>query len=505
MRKNYFKSLMYAALLTATPFVATSCDDVIGQEDNPVASYIQWDASTPNEVTVKIGATFNVKAVAVSSAVIVYESENTEIAKVNPATGEVTAVGVGETNINAVISGASSAGQSVFIPEKVSIKVIVKDKYVNVALADGVEDQRIVTLDAKELDLTKFFNVYPEKTDKFDNGLVYYVREVTAVDSKTKEETIATTDFAYATIKDGKFKLNDDYNSDATVYVYAAINTAPDGYEIKKNDKKEEINNIAKFKVNIKKSIAYMDAKGERAILASDQYKELDLAKADAIEAGTYFVTNGVSDNSKTIDIKGDVTLIFKNGYNSYLQNFDDKTDNATLNIFGEAIPGEKEGEYVAWNPSININSWGYVTNCITNFKEINIYAGILTTYGGIIVKDVNIYAGALYAYSNWSSNYAMKLSGKLTVNGGTVETRGQGSDPETSFAVIGDVVLNKGSFYAYNDDYRAVKGTLTAATGFQFLEGATSDQEKATAIEGTTSNSKYIWGQKVPEKKADK
>ena len=98
-----------------------------------------------------------------------------------------------------------------------------------------------------------------------------------------------------------------------------------------------------------------------------------------------------------------------------------------------------------------------------------------------------------------------MKLSGKLTVNGGTVETRGQGSDPETSFAVIGDVVLNKGSFYAYNDDYRAVKGTLTAATGFQFLEGATSDQEKATAIEGTTSNSKYIWGQKVPEKKADK
>lgn len=499
MKKNYFKNLMQVSLLLGAAFVISSCDDVIGQEDNPVASYVQWQAKTPEEVTLKIGNTYTVQATAVSSAIIVYESENPEIAKVDPVTGEITAVAVGETNVNAVISGMSTTGQSVFTPEKVSIKVIVKDKYVTVALKEGVTDQTIVTLDPKELDLTELFDVYPEATKTFNNNLEYYVRQVTSVDPKTKEETIATTDFAYTTVKDGVLTINDGYNEDATVYVYASITTAPDGYEIKQNDKKEDINNVAKFKLTIKKSIAYMNAKGERTVLASDQYKEKDLSKVDALEAGTYYVTNGVDDNSKTIDINGNVTLIFQNGVNANLQNIDDKADGSILNIFGEAVKNTKD-EYEACVPVITINNWNNVTNCITNFKEINIYAGTLTTYGGIIVKDVNVYAGALYANSIWNSKYAMKLSGKLTVNGGLVLATGQGSD-ETSFAVIGDVVLNKGSFYAYNDDYRAVKGSLTAATGFQFLQGDTSDKTKATAIEGTTSNSKYIWGQAVPKK----
>lgn len=501
MKKNYFKNLMQVSLLLGAAFVISSCDDIVGQEDNPVASYVQWKANTPEEVTLKIGNTYTVQATAVSSAIVVYESEKPEIAKVDPVTGEITAVAVGETNINAVVTGISTTGQSVFTPEKVSIKVIVKDKYVTVALKEGVTDQTIVTLDPNELDLTEFFDVYPEATKTFNNNLEYYVRQVTAVDPKTKEETIATTDFAYTTVKDGVLTINDGYNEDATVYVYASITTAPDGYEIKQNDKKEDINNVAKFKLTIKKSIAYMNAKGERTVLASDQYKELDLTKTSAVEAGTYYVTNGVYDDYKTIDIKGDVTLIFKNGWGSSLKNLDDKTDNAKLNIFGEAIPGAKAGTYKAWDPNININASYNVANCITNFKEINIYAGTFTTYGGIIVKDVNVYAGKLYANSFWNCNYAMKLSGKLTVNGGLVLAQGQGSDTETSFAVIGDVVLNNGSFHAYNGDYRAVKGSLTAATGFQFLQGDTSDPTKATAIEGTTSNSKYIWGQAVPKK----
>lgn len=499
MKKNYFKNLMQVSLLLGAAFVITSCDDIVGQEDNPVASYVQWQATTPEEVTLKIGNTYTVKATAVSSAIIVYESENPKIAKVDPVTGEITAVAVGETTINAVISGASSAGKSVFVPEKISIKVIVKDKYVTVALKEGVTDQTIVTLDPNELDLTEFFDVYPEATKTFNNKLEYYVRQVTAVDPKTKEETIATTDFAYTTVKDGVLTINDGYNEDATVYVYASITTAPDGYEIKQNDKKEDINNVAKFKLTIKKSIAYMNAKGERTVLASDQYKEKDLSTVDALEAGTYYVTNGVDDNSKTIDINGNVTLIFQNGVNANLQNIDDKADGSILNIFGEAIPGAKAGTYEAWNPNIVINNYNYVTNCITNFKEINIYAGTLTTYGGIIVKDVNVYAGALYANSNWNSKYAMKLSGKLTVNGGLVLARGEGSD-ETSFAVIGDVVLNKGLFHAYNSDYRAVKGSLTAATGFQFLQGDTNVKKDATKVTGTSSNSKYIWGEAIPE-----
>ena len=45
MKKNYFKNLMQVSLLLGAAFVISSCDDIVGQEDNPVASYLQWDAS----------------------------------------------------------------------------------------------------------------------------------------------------------------------------------------------------------------------------------------------------------------------------------------------------------------------------------------------------------------------------------------------------------------------------------------------------------------------------
>ena len=131
MKKNYFKNLMQVSLLLGAAFVISSCDDVIGQEDNPVASYVQWEAKTPKSIELTLGIaskeTFTVKAVAVSSVVIVYESENPEIAKIDPVTGVITAVGVGETYIKAVVTGASAAGQSVFIPEEIKIPVVVKD------------------------------------------------------------------------------------------------------------------------------------------------------------------------------------------------------------------------------------------------------------------------------------------------------------------------------------------------------------------------------------------
>ncbi|WP_028907262.1 Ig-like domain-containing protein [Xylanibacter ruminicola] len=486
MKKNYFKNLMQVSLLLGAAFVISSCDDVIGQEDNPVASYVQWKTDPGAEVTMKIGdKKIIATATAVSSAIIAYESDNTEVATVDPVTGEVEAIAEGEANISAVISGMSTNGRSVFEPTKLTYKVIVMDA--NVKLKSNIESYVEYTVNnGSTFEASEFFVPYPAEGCEIQ----YSLWEDDGNGGYNPYTGNSTIDMAT-----GKFTVGSDKG---TVYIHAKVNNIPDGYEKKAAD---EDNWTAMVKVDIKESIAYMNEEGKREILTADKYKELDLNATSAVEAGTYYVKNGVYDGSKTIDIKGDVTLIFKNGWGSSLQNLDDKTDNATLNIFGEAIPGATAGTYEAWNPNININTWNNVANCITNFKEINIYAGTLTTYGGIVVKDVNVYAGALNAYSTGTSKYAMKLSGKLTVNGGLVLAQGQGSDTETSFAVIGDVVLNKGSFQAYNDDYRAVKGSLTAATGFQFLQGDTSDKTKATAIEGTTSNSKYIWGQAVPKK----
>ena len=488
MRKNYFKSLMYAALLLAAPFVATSCDDVIGQEDNPVASYVQWKTDADKtEIALTIGKTYTRTATAVSSAIIAYESSNTEIATVDPVSGLVTAKKEGSAEISAVVSGMSTTGRSVFQPTKLTYTVKVTDNTAKLARNIDSYVEYTANVDST-FDVSKFFTAYPAN----ESTVTYKL-----LGANTKDATYGGTNLG--TLTDKTFKVgaslvNDKGISD-TLYI-AAETTGVTSTDYKM----PEANPVDTVMIVITKAIAYMNESNERTILTADKYKELDLDATSAIETGTYYVKNGVYNSSKTIDIKGDVTLIFKNGWGSTLQNLDDKTDNATLNIFGEAIPGATAGTYNAWNPDININWWNNVANCITNFKEINIYAGTLNTYGGIIVKDVNVYAGALYANSNWNSKYAMKLSGKLTVNGGIVLAWGQGSDTETSFAVIGDVVLNKGSFRAYNGDYRAVKGSLTAATGFQFLQGDTSDETKATAIEGTTSNSKYIWGQAVPE-----
>lgn len=500
MKKNYFKSLMQVALLLAAPFVVSSCDDIIGQEDNPVASYIQWKNDPGAEVTMKIGDKKVIAtATAVSSAIIAYESSDTAVAIIDPVNAEITAKAVGETTISAVISGMSTNGRSVFEATKISFKLIVKDGKAKLTRKFDSFEEFTVNADST-IDVSKFFTAYPEKGNIISYTLSP-VNDKTPANFSTSQTTIlgdlsgTGVKIKNGTIKDWNKKGKDITD---TLYVAATITTAASEYTI---DAKANLHTDTVM-IIINKSIAYMNEKGKRTILTADKYKELDLTTTSAVEAGTYYVTAAPSTYPSTAtDIKGDVTLIFKNSVNAKLQNLDDKTDNATLNIFGEAkdITPKTPGVYEAWNPTIDIK--GATDNAITNFKEINIYTGTINVNKAITaVKDVNVNAGTL-TVTPGTSGYAIKLSGNLTINGGSVIANGAGSDTDNSFAVIGNVVYNKGTFYAHNVDYRAVNGTLTAASGFEFLQGDTSDKSKATKLEGTTSTSKYIWGQKTPTK----
>ena len=498
MKKNYFKSLMQVALLLAAPFVVSSCDDIIGQEDNPVASYIQWKNDPGAEVTMKIGDKKVIAtATAVSSAIIAYESSDTAVATIDPVNAEITAKAVGETTISAVISGMSTNGRSVFEATKISFKLIVKDGKAKLTRKFDSFEEFTVNADST-IDVSKFFTAYPEKGNTIDYYLSPVNDKTPANFSTSKKTSLGDLSGTGVKIKNGTIT---DWNGKGkditdTLYVAATIKTAASEYTI---DAKANLHTDTVM-IIINKSIAYMNEKGKRTILTADKYKELDLTTTSAVEAGTYYVTKApTSYPTVATDIKGDVTLIFKNTIDANLQNLDDKTDNATLNIFGEAIPGAKAGTYEAWNPTIDIK--GATDNAITNFKEINIYTGTIIVNKAITaVKDVNVNAGTLRVYPG-TSGYAIKLSGNLTINGGSVTANGTGTDTENSFAVIGKVVYNKGTFRAYNDDYRAVNGTLTAASGFEFLQGDTSDKSKATKLEGTTSTSKHIWGQAVPKK----
>lgn len=511
MKKNYFKSLLQVALLLAAPFVVSSCDDVIGQEDNPVASYVQWKTDTDKaEIELGIGKTYTRTATAVSSAIIAYSSDDEKIATVDPVSGEVKGVAVGETNINAVISGMSTNGRSVFEATKISYKVKVVD--LKAKLTRKVDSKVVYNADADSIvKLSDLFTFYPalgtkgatnitvelcndKKASATPYAPVNVGKDIGALVNPTTATTGVTGEknFKITGNIDNEYKAGDITD---TLYIAAkidAVNTA-EGYEMPTTGVVSDT-----VMVIVTKSIAFINKEGKREILAADKYKEVDLSANSELNAGTYYVTNSyttwVTYPYPSLAIKGNVNLIFKNTIDAGFGNIDDQTDgNAALNIFGEAIPAGT-AKYAAWTPGVTSDNY---PNAITNFKEINLYAGTLTVNGLINnVKDVNVFKA-----TTLDANYGISITGKLTINDGVVRAYSNNSSLETGFAVIGDVVLNKGSFYAENIGYRAVKGSLTAGEGLEFVESNNPTATPATdqvwtKVEGTNSSAKGVKSQ---------
>lgn len=487
MKKNYFKNLMQVSLLLGAAFVISSCDDVIGQEDNPVASYVQWEAKTPKSIELTLGIagkeTATVKAVAVSSVVIVYESENTEIAKVDPVTGVITAVGVGETNVKAVVTGASSAGQSVFIPTEIKIPVVVRDG--NVKLTRNIDSYVEYTANNDStFDVSKFFTPYPAEGNVISYKLL---------GANTKEGVYGNTNLGTLTDKTFKVGANLENNKGIsdTLYVAAEITTKAAGYTLPKDAKLYQDTVM----IVINKAIAYLNEKNERTILTADKYTNISDAVAakgydGTLKAGTYFADAWL--NTWTPKISGDVSIIIPNDANYNYDAIDDAKDSSTLNIFRQAVTNKS-----ADVPGI-INFGWYNNNNITNFKAINIFGGTITLAGRIAaVGNINVYNEASLNV-NGSNTFGIKLKegGKLTVAGGTVSVGAWGTDIENGFAVIGDVEVSKGVFTASNSSYRAVKGNLTA--GGKILIKESNDGNTWTALEGATSTAKYIQAQET-------
>ena len=504
MKKNSFKSLLQVALLLAAPFVVSSCDDVIGQEDNPVASYVQWKTDADvDEVEMKIGSTYTRVATAVSSAIIAYESDNTEIATVDPVSGEVTAKKIGEANISAVVTGMSTNGRKVFEETKLTYKVNVIDKKIYVkALVEKTDS--IVDFTANtgmDIDFSKKFNFYPA------TGLSVTYSILPAPTAAVDLPHYANVGAINATT--GKLTLN---GTSGWCLIQAQITgAAPTGYD--DNDpllKKDTI------KVRVKEAIAYYNAANERTILTADKYKKVSKYAYPTTgtfngtyAAGTYFVDAPL--NASTVKISGDVTFIFGDGQNQWISNLVDVTDNATLNLFAQT-------QNAVWNPtkkaytfdpgSFTLTVDRYTNgDAITNFKAINVCGGNLNGYtqtencgGFAAIKDLNVYGGGSITAQNFAANgYGISLldGGKLTVAGGNVNAVGAGSSTTFGYAVIGDVEISKGTFTASNSAYRAVKGNLSKSGDITIKY---SDNNSTWApLTTATSNAPYIKAQKWP------
>lgn len=167
MKKNNFKSLMQAAVLICTPLVIASCDDVFGDVDNPIPSYMSIKEADVNLVLHKDSldkATYTRTATAATGAEIVYSSSDEKVATVDAKTGKITAVGGGECEIIAQATGKDSHGNMTYQPAQSSFKVKVTDYRARIALKEGVEIpiyNSALTATAEPIKLKDVLDVWP--------------------------------------------------------------------------------------------------------------------------------------------------------------------------------------------------------------------------------------------------------------------------------------------------------------------------------------------------------
>jgi len=479
MKKNNFKSLMQAAVLVCTPLVIASCDDVFGDVDNPIPSYMsikEADVNLELHADRPDAATYTRTAIAASGAEIVYSSSDEKVATVDAKTGKITAVGEGECQIIAEATGKDSHGNMTYQPQKSSFTVKVKDYRARISLKEDATKATFnsALIDAEPIDLAEVLDVFPK------TGLTI---EYGKIDEKTKEFKAFTdaeikADKVISAITSGKVTLETDYDFTTkhsfTTKVVAHISAAPKDFETKSFKDQQT---TAEFTIEVREGIAYIsgyDADG-KAIKKSMFYLDNDekttkpnytklselsgVVKGSAdvyLEGGWYYLDQNIDNFSKSIRVKGDVNIILADGKhldldaatnnNSILDETAKKT--YTLNIFTE--PG-MTGE--TWN-----------IPAIQDFKEVNIYGGKLFDYTTIkSVETVNIFNG-----DNVTAN--LDNVGTATIANGTFNKlqsittlNFKKGTVNTTFSKIGTANISDGKFCGMSEvtTLNFKKGTL--------------------------------------------
>lgn len=477
MKKNNFKSLMQAAVLICTPLVIASCDDVFGDADNPIPSYMsikEADVNLELHADRPDAATYTRTAIAATGAEIVYSSSDEKVATVDAKTGKITAVGEGECQIIAEATGKDSHGNMTYQPQKSSFTVKVKDYRARISLKEDATKATFnsALIDAEPIDLAEVLDVFPK------TGLTI---EYGKIDEKTKEFKAFTdaeikADKVISAITSGKVTLETDYDFTTkhsfTTKVVAHISAAPKDFETKSFKDQQT---TAEFTIEVREGIAYIsgyDADG-KAIKKSMFYLDNDEkttkpnytklsgvvnGTADVyLEGGWYYLDKDIDKFSKSIRVKGDVNIILADGKhldldkatnnNSILDETAKKT--YTLNIFTE--------------PGMTGKTWNIPA--IQDFKEVNIYGGELYDYTTIkSVETVNIFNGdkvtanldnvGTATIANGDFNSLLSIT-TLNFKKGTVNT---------TFSKIGTANISDGTFSNGMNEVTALnfkKGTV--------------------------------------------
>lgn len=413
MKKNYFKSLMQAAVLVCTPLVIASCDDVFGDTDNPIPAYMSIKQSDINLVLHKDSldkATATRTAIAATGAEVVYSSSNEKVATVDAKTGVITAVGGGDCEIIAEVTGKDSNGRDTYQPQKASFKVSVKDYRARIALKEGATKAvyNSALVDNEPIDLTEVLDVFPKTGLTIDYGTLdddgNFVKFTAAQITSNKVIDAIAAD-GKITLEQSYPSFSDDNHKEATKVV-AHISAVPDGYETKSFQKQQT---TAEFTIEVREGIAYIniDAAGKpetKSMFYLDNDDEGTLPNYTKLSkvlkyqdvylaAGTYYLDADV-DFYKSIRMKGDANIILGDG-NTLNMNWNTNSimdesakKNYTLNIYGQK----------------NQTGKLYYLPKFQDFKAVNVYGGLIgddnTPWPHFqAIETVNIVNGKVYAH----------------------------------------------------------------------------------------------------------
>jgi hypothetical protein len=485
MKKNNFKSLMQAAVLVCTPLVIASCDDVFGDADNPIPSYMSIKEADVTLVLHKDSldkATYTRTATAATGAEIVYSSSDEKVATVDAKTGKITAVGGGECEIIAEATGKDSRGNMTYQPQKSSFKVKVTDYRARIALKEGVEIpvyNSALASTAEPIALKDILDVWPALDTK---GLTVTYTVTEADPTKPVIKSTASNEIT----------LNNQAGS-AKVKASIAKGNVPKEYEQASFAKNQE---TAEFTIEVKEGVAYVsgydekdkpittymfkDFNGEKYTNLSDVLK----GSADvALAAGWYYLDKSLS-FSYNIRIKGDVNIIVGDGCSLSMSStsiMDESANKAyKLNFFAQKYP-------------VAGGSWVWSSK-IQDFKEVNVLGA--DVYAPVDkVANVTINKGNIYSSLTGSGNVNIIDGSAGNLKGFATVTLAKGTASVSNLSEIGSVILSEGTSAGSLTDIETItidKAASVGAIGVSSLKtpiaSATITKTNIGSVSGVTT-----------------
>jgi len=436
MTKKSILRLLQASLMCCLAVLFTACDDVFGNEDNPMSAYLSM---SDKPVTLKAGDTYRRKAISVTTAVVEYTSSDTKVATVN-GEGLVTAKAEGITTITATATGYSSQnGKKIYQPASVSYVVTVVP----------------ATVSATSLTLNKTMEVLAKNGDALTITATATPAEATL--------TWESSDEAVATVADG-----------VVTPVGAGIATIT----AKSGDVK------ATCEVFVGNEV---DVSSGNPIQNFDILKGTQNSSSITIPDGCKVAFNGVTTN-KQIICDGDATIYLTDG----------STNTVTVTTANKA--GIKIGDGATTTLTINAETAGtgtltaqggnYGAGIGTSLDgtggNIVINGGRVTATGGMLAAGI----GTGYVSSG------IHECGTITINGGTVTaTGGMGAAgigtglTTNKNNTCGAITINGGTVTATGGN-----GAAGIGTGFAYSSanecGAITIGTGVTSVTATKGNS---------------